>query len=101
MSGADIFPTAGCDAYGELRKTPALSPAELKIDGAFSSPLVRESASTPFIVTPGGRPMSNACHGKGRTGAKELRGLSLAFQASEGDVTERDSYHPESCLIQQ
>ena len=79
MSGADIFPTAGFDAYGELRKAPAVSPAELKIDGTFSSPLVRESASTPLLVTPGGRPMSNACHGKGTATCQVAQGILQYF----------------------
>lgn len=83
-----MFPTAGFDAYGELRKAPAVSPAELKIDGASSSPSVRESASTPLLVTPGGRPMSNACQGKGTTRAKGLR-VYYDVSCGEGDVTRR------------
>lgn len=65
MSGAESFDPAGCDSYGDLRNAPALSPAELKIDGAFCSPFVRSSESTPPIVTPGGKSRSNACRSKG------------------------------------
>lgn len=60
MSGADKFPTATCDAYGDFRNAPAVRPAELKIDGAFSSPFVRASESTPPFVRPGGNPRFNA-----------------------------------------
>lgn len=52
---------AECDSYGDVRNAPALSPAELKMEGAFCSPFVRSSESTPPIVTPGGKSRSNAC----------------------------------------
>lgn len=64
-SGAEEFAQRECDLYGDFRNAPALSPAEVKIEGALASPFVRASESTPVIVTPGGKPRSNACYGHG------------------------------------
>ena len=43
MSGTEVLDPGGCESYGDLRNAPALSPAELKMDGAFCSPFVRSS----------------------------------------------------------
>lgn len=77
MSGAEKFFPDGCDGgYGDCKKAPALRPAELNIDGAFASPFVNASESTPPSVTPGGRPRSNACSGNGKQNQNVRTGIA-------------------------